>query len=56
MTNEIADEKPKTDNLKPGEYRVRVHGKGTGIQINKKIDTETTRRILNVLMQEDFRK
>lgn len=39
--------------LKEGEYRLRINGERTGINVNKKIDTETAIRVINVLMRKD---
>lgn len=47
----MSDKKPEI--LNPDEYRLRIGGKGTGVQINIKVNTELARRIINfILLQE----
>lgn len=55
-TNASGDENPDLKGLKEGEFRLRIGGEGTGVQINKKIDTDTARRVMNIILGQDFRQ
>lgn len=41
------------EKIPEGMYRIKLNGKGTGIQLNKLVDADTARRIINIMMSED---
>lgn len=52
MNTNYSGDDPNLKGLKPDEFRLKINGKGTGVQINKKLDRETARRVMNLLLQE----